>query len=159
MGYSTVLGMRCRVSLLFSGAPRAEHTGLVTLFTKNESTWTVTRNISGEQIGSYFGASLSLLDVDSDGDSDFLLVGAPLFYQSQPRAEGRLYVYALSEQYFQKTLQSTTGRFAASVASLKDLNGDGLSDVAVGAPLEDEGVVYIYLGDGTHGINPEHTPQ
>uniref|UniRef100_A0A8C1PAL5 Zmp:0000001082 n=1 Tax=Cyprinus carpio TaxID=7962 RepID=A0A8C1PAL5_CYPCA len=115
------------------------------------------------QIGSYFGASLSLLDVDSDGDSDFLLVGAPLFYQSQPRAEGRLYVYTLSEQkYFQRTLnvsESTTGRFAASVASLKDLNGDGLSDVAVGAPLENEGVVYIYLGDRTHGINPELTPQ
>uniref|UniRef100_A0A8C1YW13 Zmp:0000001082 n=1 Tax=Cyprinus carpio TaxID=7962 RepID=A0A8C1YW13_CYPCA len=163
MGYSTVLGMRRGVSLLFSGAPRAEHTGLVTLFTKNQNTWTVTSNINGEQIGSYFGASLSLLDVDSDGDSDFLLVGAPLFYQSQPRTEGRLYVYTLSEQkYFQKTLnvsESTTGRFAASVASLKDLNGDGLSDVAVGAPLENEGVVYIYLGDRTHGINPELTPQ
>ncbi|XP_026109914.1 integrin alpha-L-like isoform X1 [Carassius auratus] len=163
MGYSTVLGMRRGVSLLFSGAPRAEHRGLVTLFTKTESTWTVMRNINGEQIGSYFGASLSVLDVDSDGDSDFLLVGAPLFYQSQPRAEGRLYVYTLSEQnYFQKTLnvsRSSTGRFAASVASLKDLNGDSLSDVAVGAPLENEGVVYIYLGDGTHGINTEYIPQ
>uniref|UniRef100_A0A671NA00 Integrin alpha-M-like n=1 Tax=Sinocyclocheilus anshuiensis TaxID=1608454 RepID=A0A671NA00_9TELE len=162
MGYSTVLGMRRGVSLLFSGAPRAEHTGLVTLFTKSQNTWTVTRNINGEQIGSYFGASLSLLDVDSDGDSDFLLVGAPLFYQFQPRAEGRLYVYALSEQYFQKTLnvsESTTGRFAASLASLKDLNGDSLSDVAVGAPLENEGVVYIYLGHRRHGINPEHAPQ
>uniref|UniRef100_A0A9J7ZR22 Zmp:0000001082 n=1 Tax=Cyprinus carpio carpio TaxID=630221 RepID=A0A9J7ZR22_CYPCA len=162
MGYSSVLGMRRGVYLLFSGAPRAEHTGLVTLFTKNQNTWTVTSNINGEQIGSYFGASLNLLDVDSDGDSDFLLVGAPLFYQSQPRAEGRLYVYTLSEQYFQRTLnvsESTTGRFAASVASLKDLNGDGLSDVAVGAPLENEGVVYIYLGDRTHGINPELTPQ
>ncbi|XP_058646418.1 integrin alpha-M-like isoform X2 [Onychostoma macrolepis] len=162
MGYSTVLGMRNGISLLFSGAPRAEHTGLVTLFTKNQNTWTVTRNISGEQIGSYFGASLSLLDVDSDGDSDFLLVGAPLFYQSQPRAEGRLYIYALLEQYFQKTLnvsESTTGRFAASVAPLKDLNGDSLSDVAVGAPLENGGVVYIYLGHRRHGINPEHAPQ
>ncbi|XP_056120215.1 integrin alpha-L-like isoform X2 [Rhinichthys klamathensis goyatoka] len=162
MGYSAVLGMRGGVSLLFSGAPRAEHKGLVTLFTKNESTWTVTRNITGEQIGSYFGASLSLLDVDLDGDSDFLLVGAPLFHQSQPRAEGRLYVYALSEEYFQKTLnESNTGRFAASLASLKDLNGDGLSDVAVGAPLENEGegVVYIYLGDRTRGINTEHAPQ
>ncbi|CAM4461922.1 unnamed protein product [Leuciscus chuanchicus] len=162
MGYSAVLGMRGGVSLLFSGAPRAEHKGLVTLFTKNESTWTVTRNITGEQIGSYFGASLSLLDVDSDGESDFLLVGAPLFHQSWPRAEGRLYVYALSEEYFQKTLnESNTGRFAASLASLKDLNGDGLSDVAVGAPLENEGegVVYIYLGDRTHGINTEHAPQ
>jgi len=54
--------------------------------------------------------------------------------------------------------ETNTGRFAASLASLKDLNGDGLSDVAVGAPLENEGegVVYIYLGDRTHGINPEH---
>ncbi|XDV17209.1 hypothetical protein PO909_016583 [Leuciscus waleckii] len=162
MGYSAILGMRGGVSLLFSGAPRAEHRGLVTLFTKNESTWTVTRNITGEQIGSYFGASLSLLDVDSDGESDFLLVGAPSFHQSWPRAEGRLYVYTLSEEYFQKTLnESNTGRFAASLASLKDLNGDGLSDVAVGAPLENEGegVVYIYLGDRTHGINTEHAPQ
>ncbi|XP_043109813.1 integrin alpha-D [Puntigrus tetrazona] len=162
LGYSTVLGMRNNVSLLVSGAPRAEHRGLVTFFTKNQSTWTVKRNISGEQIGSYFGASLSLLDVDSDGDSDFLLVGAPLFYRSQPRAEGRLYIYSLSEQYFKKMLnvrEPTTGRFAASVASLKDLNGDSLSDVAVGAPLENEGVVYIYLGHRTHGINPEHAPQ
>ncbi len=55
--------------------------------------------------------------------------------------------------------ESSTGRFAASVASLKDLNGDSLSDVAVGAPLENEGVVYIYLGDRTYGINPEHAPQ
>ncbi|XP_050959836.1 integrin alpha-L-like [Labeo rohita] len=162
MGYSSVLGMRHGVALLFSGAPRAERTGLVTLFTKKESTWTVTGHISGEQVGSYFGASLSLLDVDSDGDSDFLLVGAPLFYQSQPRADGRLYVYALSEQHFQKTLnvsESTTGRFAASVSSLKDLNGDSLSDVAVGATLENEGVVYLYLGDATCGINPEHAPE
>ncbi len=36
--------------LLFSGAPRADHTGLVTLFTKNQNTWTVTRNIRGEQV-------------------------------------------------------------------------------------------------------------
>ncbi|XP_067296537.1 integrin alpha-M-like [Pseudorasbora parva] len=162
MGYSAVLGMRGGVSLLFSGAPRAGHRGLVTVFTKNESTWTVMRNITGEQIGSYFGASLSLLDVDSDGDSDFLLVGAPLFYQSQPRTEGRLYVYTLSGEYFEKTLnESNTGRFASSLASLKDLNGDSLSDLAVGAPLENEGqgVVYIYLGDRTHGINLKHPPQ
>ncbi|KAL1277124.1 hypothetical protein QQF64_023797 [Cirrhinus molitorella] len=162
MGYSTVLGTRRGTALLFSGAPRAEHTGLVTLFTKKESTWTVTGHISGEQVGSYFGASLSVLDVDSDGDSDFLLVGAPLFCQSPSRPNGRLYVYTLSEQNFHKTLnvsESPTGRFAASVASLKDLNGDGLSDVAVGAPLENEGVVYIYLGDRTLGINPEHAPQ
>ncbi|XP_073716199.1 integrin alpha-M [Misgurnus anguillicaudatus] len=164
MGYSAVIGRRGNTSLLVSGAPRAEHKGLVTLFQQNHNTWTVQKNITGVQIGSYFGASLSLLDVDSDGESDFLLVGAPLYYRSQPRGEGRLYIYTLSEESFLKMLnvcESNAGRFAASLASLKDLNGDGLSDVAVGAPLEDEGtgVVYIYLGDKMHGINLRYSPQ
>lgn len=56
---------------------------------------------------------------------------------------------------------SNIGRFSASLASIKDLNGDSLADVAVGAPLENdgEGVVYIYLGDGIRGINLNHAPQ
>nr|XP_055053139.1 integrin alpha-M-like [Misgurnus anguillicaudatus] len=164
MGYSAVIGRKGNVSLLVSGAPRAEHKGLVTLFNKNHNTWTVQKNITGIQIGSYFGASLSLLDVDSDGESDFLLVGAPLYYRSQPRGEGRLYIYTLSEKSFLQMInmcESNAGRYAASLASLKDLNGDRLSDVAVGAPLEDEGtgVVYIYLGDKMHGINLKYSPQ
>nr|XP_055053129.1 integrin alpha-M-like [Misgurnus anguillicaudatus] len=164
MGYSAVIGRRGNVSLLVSGAPRAEHKGMVTLFHQNNNTWTVKKNIRGIQIGSYFGASLSLLDVDSDGESDFLLVGAPLYYRSQPRGEGRLYIYTLSEESFLKMMnmcESNEGRFAASLASLKDLNGDGVSDVAVGAPLEDEGtgVVYIYLGDKMQGINLKYSPQ
>jgi len=46
------------------------------------------------------------------------------------------------------------GRFGSTIASLADLNGDGLRDVAVGAPLEDNnrGVVYLYLGDKHKGI-------
>lgn len=49
---------------------------------------------------------------------------------------------------------SSMGRFGTSIASVTDLNGDGLRDVAVGAPLEDEnrGAVYIFLGDGQTGI-------
>ncbi|XP_056629473.1 integrin alpha-D [Triplophysa dalaica] len=163
MGYSSVIGRRGGVSLLFSGAPRAEHTGQVTLFIQKGDTWIVNRSIAGDQIGSYFGASLGLLDVDSDGESDFLLVGAPLYHRCGPRTEGRLYVYSISKS-FEKMLsvcESNAGRFAASLAALKDINGDGLSDVAVGAPLEDDGtgVVYIYLGDKTYGINTETSPQ
>ena len=46
------------------------------------------------------------------------------------------------------------GRFGTTISSLADLNGDGLRDVAVGAPLEDDnrGVMYIYLGDKQRGI-------
>lgn len=46
------------------------------------------------------------------------------------------------------------GRFGTSIAPLADLNGDGLKDVAVGAPLENDnrGAVYIYLGDKQSGI-------
>ena len=49
------------------------------------------------------------------------------------------------------------GRFGSSISSLTDLNGDGLKDVAVGAPLEDDhrGAVYIYLGEKLKGIRPE----
>ncbi|XP_036420542.1 integrin alpha-X-like [Colossoma macropomum] len=51
------------------------------------------------------------------------------------------------------------GRFAATVTSVADLNGDKLQDVAVGAPLEDggRGAVYIYLGNRIHGIRPQYS--
>lgn len=41
------------------------------------------------------------------------------------------------------------GRFGASVARLGDIDGDGLHDVAVGAPMEDDerGAVYIFCGE------------
>lgn len=50
------------------------------------------------QIGSYFGAELCSVDIDSDGNTDFLLVGAPLFYQSQEKTEGQIHVYRLTEE-------------------------------------------------------------
>jgi len=48
------------------------------------------------------------------------------------------------------------GRFGMTISSLADLNGDGLRDVAVGAPMEDNnrGAVYIYLGNRDTGIRP-----
>lgn len=47
-------------------------------------------------MGSYFGAELCSVDIDSDGNTDFLLVGAPTFHQ--PPKEGRIYVYTLSDK-------------------------------------------------------------
>lgn len=41
------------------------------------------------------------------------------------------------------------GLFGAALATLGDISGDGLTDVAVGAPMEDEnrGAIYIFLGE------------
>lgn len=54
----------------------------------------------------------------------------------------------------QNVSAASMSRFGTTISPLADLNGDGLRDVAVGAPLEDEsrGAVYIYLGDKQSGI-------
>lgn len=46
------------------------------------------------------------------------------------------------------------GRFGAAITALTDINGDGLTDVAVGAPLEEQGAVYIFNGK-PGGLNPQ----
>uniref|UniRef100_A0A8C5D3K5 Integrin alpha-X-like n=1 Tax=Gouania willdenowi TaxID=441366 RepID=A0A8C5D3K5_GOUWI len=158
MGYAIAVGERDDVPLYFAGAPRSEHKGRVVLFGHEGRNWIVLDRVNGEQIGSYFGAELCSLDVNSDGNMDFLLVGAPLFYQHQEKREGRLYVYTLNEELLLKSELNVSapsmGRFGTTVSSLADLNGDGLRDVAVGAPMEDDnrGVVYIYLGERQRGI-------
>uniref|UniRef100_A0A3Q3BNM6 VWFA domain-containing protein n=1 Tax=Kryptolebias marmoratus TaxID=37003 RepID=A0A3Q3BNM6_KRYMA len=150
MGYSLSVGERKGVPLYFAGAPRFNHTGQVVLFTQNNKNWTTAQRINADQIGSYFGAELCSVDIDSDGNTDFLLVGAPMFYQPQEKREGRIYIYRLSDEVG----HSKKGRFGSTISSLSDLNGDELRDVAVGAPLEDDnrGAVYIYLGDRDKGI-------
>ncbi|XP_062866546.1 integrin alpha-D [Trichomycterus rosablanca] len=162
-GYSVVVGRRGGVSLMFSGAPRSNYTGQVTLFMKKNRQWEATTRTSGEQLGSYFGGSLCVLDVDSDANTDFLVVGAPLYHQAYPKKEGRMYVYTITRELkLVRELvlnESAQGRFASTVAPIVDLNGDGLQDLAVGAPLEDggRGAVYIYLGNQKQGIRPHYS--
>uniref|UniRef100_A0AAZ3RAF6 VWFA domain-containing protein n=1 Tax=Oncorhynchus tshawytscha TaxID=74940 RepID=A0AAZ3RAF6_ONCTS len=153
MGYSVAVGKKNQNLLYFTGAPRSEHMGRILLFNKVNNNWTVAQRLSGEQMGSYFGAELCSVDIDSDGNTDFLLVGAPMFHQ--PPREGRIYVYTLTDK--RNVSVMAQGRFGSSISSLTDLNGDGLKDVAVGAPLEDNhrGAVYIYLGEKLKGIRPE----
>ncbi|XP_074544283.1 integrin alpha-L [Halichoeres trimaculatus] len=158
MGYSVSVGEKNKAPLYFSGAPRFEHIGQVVLFTKSGQKWTAAQRINGDQFGSYFGAELCSVDINSDNDTDFLLVGAPLFFQSSERREGQIYVYSLTDEGTLKKERvvsvASMGRFGTTISSLADLNGDKLRDVAVGAPLEDEhrGAVYIYLGDRKKGI-------
>lgn len=42
----------------------------------------------------------------------------------------------------------SVGRFGSAISVLPDVSGDGLPDLAIGAPCEDDhqGAVYIFLG-------------
>ncbi|XP_014849188.1 PREDICTED: integrin alpha-L-like [Poecilia mexicana] len=158
MGYSLSVGERNGTSLYFTGAPRFNHMGEVVVFRRDEDKWPIVQRLTVDQIGSYFGAELCSVDIDSDGNTDFLLVGAPMFFLPEERKEGSIYVYALSDKIDLTSVlhvkAPSMGRFGTTISSLSDLNGDGLRDVAVGAPLEENnaGAVYIYLGQKGTGM-------
>ncbi|XP_034152926.1 integrin alpha-2 isoform X2 [Esox lucius] len=109
----------------------------------------------GDQIGSYYGSVLCPLDVDKDGVSDLLLVGAPMFMSEHKKENGKVYLLTftkgiLSDQGVLKgPSPAENARFGMSISAVLDLNMDGYSDVVVGAPLEDDnrGVIYVFNGD------------
>ncbi|GFO25856.1 integrin alpha-4-like [Plakobranchus ocellatus] len=110
------------------------------------------------KLGSSFGASVCCLDLNGDGLDD-IVVGAPLYTNKMD--EGKVYVYINREFFNLELLRPTLSgsdtvgaRFGTAVANLGDLNLDGFQDLAVGAPYEGGGVVYIYNGanSGIHSV-------
>ncbi|XP_014117773.1 PREDICTED: integrin alpha-X-like [Pseudopodoces humilis] len=84
-----------------------------------------------------------------------ILVGAPLFYGGG--SGGRVELCELQGSHLRCHLSlrgspgQPLGRFGASLAHLGDLDGDRWPEVAVGAPLEDDGSGAVYLFRGTPG--------
>ncbi|XP_045445586.1 integrin alpha-PS2 [Melitaea cinxia] len=165
MGYSVTVGDFAGqgIQSVAVGVPRgSDLRGLVVLYT-----WELQniKNISGSQIGAYFGYSLASGDIDGDGADD-LIVGAPMF--TKPKSDGyehgRIYViYQGKNREFVKnharTGEVSKGRFGLAVTSLGDINYDGFGDIAVGAPYGGEngrGVVFIYHGSET-GIGEKYS--
>ena len=113
----------------------------------------------GDQAGAFFGFSVATAgDVNRDGFDD-VVIGARLYTNGQYR-EGRAYLYLGSASGLYSspawTAESNQGSalFGSSVATAGDVNGDGYSDVIVGAPnydtpLTDAGKVYVYLGSAS----------
>jgi len=100
--------------------------------------------------------------VNGDGYSD-IIVGAYLF-DNTLSDEGRAYVYLGSASGLNSTVAWTAtsnqqyAKFGSSVSSAGDVNGDGYSDIIVGAPLykdgqTNEGKVYVYLGNDGPGFS------
>ncbi|MBK9226723.1 MAG: FG-GAP repeat protein [Ignavibacteria bacterium] len=114
--------------------------------------WTAEIN----QASANFGWSVATAgDVNGDGYSD-VIVGAPNYDNGQTD-EGGVFVYhgsitglSLSPSWT-KEINQSSANFGWSVATAGDVNGDGYSDVIIGAPNYDsvqsnEGRAYIYLG-------------
>uniref|UniRef100_A0A8B9MBZ3 Integrin subunit alpha 4 n=1 Tax=Accipiter nisus TaxID=211598 RepID=A0A8B9MBZ3_9AVES len=140
---------------VIGGAPQQEQTGKAYIFSI-EKQLNILFELRGKKLGSYFGAAVCAVDLNSDGLSD-LLVGAPM--QSTIREEGRVYVYINSGSVKLNMelsgSDSYAARFGESIANLGDIDNDGFEDVAIGAPQEDnlKGVIYIYNGR-EDGITP-----
>jgi hypothetical protein len=109
----------------------------------------------GVQADAAFGHAVGTAgDVNGNGYSD-IIVGAPGFDNGQTD-EGRAYLFPGSSPVITDYQWSAEGgapsdEFGRAVATAGDVNGDGYSDVVVGAPYNSEngveaGKVYIYYG-------------
>ncbi|KAJ8384194.1 hypothetical protein AAFF_G00207420 [Aldrovandia affinis] len=161
MGYS-VLEERKLLSrdeyTVVTGSPRDEAVGSVTLGLKAENALEVFLTLPGEQVGSYFGSSLAVTDLNNDDWND-LIVGAPFYFDRKEEEGGAVYVFMNENGAFQKTASMVLRGFRGSafglaVAAIGDVNQDGFQDFAVGAPFHGSGKVFIWVG-GKKGISQD----
>ncbi|XP_062386951.1 integrin alpha-M-like [Sardina pilchardus] len=165
LGYSLALAMRSGQSYAVLGAPRFRHKGLVVVFHPSGHQTNLEQKGKQSQIGAYFGAEVCVVDLDGDSNTDLILASAPMHTEGE--REGKVLVYHFTEEGSIEEpgtgvsllgLEGQRGRFGSSLASLADLNGDRIRDVAVGAPLEDNGQGSVYIFNGRRGgINPTYS--
>ncbi|XP_023603986.1 integrin alpha-2 isoform X3 [Myotis lucifugus] len=157
LGYSVAAISTGKGVHFVAGAPRANYTGQIVLYSVSENgNVTVIQAHRGDQIGSYFGSVLCSVDVDKDGVTDVLLVGAPMFMNDLKKEEGKVYLFTITKgilnwhQFLEGPEGVENSRFGSAIAALSDINMDGFNDVIVGSPLEHQnsGAVYIYNGHG-----------
>ncbi|XP_071318445.1 integrin alpha-3b [Trachinotus anak] len=133
-----------------TGSPRDESKGSVMFGTKATTVIEPVLIIPGEQVGSYFGSSLAVTDLNNDDWND-LIVGAPFYFDRMKDQGGAVYIFMNENGSFQKTASivlkgPTASGFGFAVAAIGDVNQDGFQDFAVGAPFHDTGKVYIWMG-------------
>jgi hypothetical protein len=103
-------------------------------------------------------------DVNGDGFDD-VIIGAPLFGNPEVN-EGKVFVYLGSAAGLSATpiwtleMNQPQGQLGITVGTAGDVNGDGFSDVIIGAPFldngqSDEGRAFVYLGSPT---GPDASP-
>ncbi|KAL1263791.1 hypothetical protein QQF64_004146, partial [Cirrhinus molitorella] len=158
LGYSMAVATVARINYAILGAPRYKHQGQVIVSQAGQYKLLESPK---PQIGSYFGADVCVVDLNSDSETDILLISAPTYMD--PDREGKVFVYIFTSQFIFTDvvlvgMAGQRGRFGSSLASPADLDGDGYRDVLIGAPLEEDGQgsIYIFNG-GVNQINPTYS--
>ncbi|XP_046396828.1 integrin alpha-PS5-like [Ischnura elegans] len=131
-------------------------------FTNREIRMDDNQHLIGIQGGEYFGASLAAGKINDD-DYEDLVVGAPLYSaEGLGQDEGRISIFFGSKTKQMQEIKIfgkvRKARFGSAVSYLDDLDSDGIGEIAVGAPYENDGrgAVYIYSGS-KNGIITEPT--
>ncbi|KAL3967526.1 NADH dehydrogenase (ubiquinone) Fe-S protein 1 [Sarotherodon galilaeus] len=145
-------------STVVTGAPRYESKGAVIFGNKTQAKLLLEQIIHGEQVGSYFGNSLAVTDLNNDSWND-LIVGAPFYFDRKNEVGGAVYIFMNENGFFQKTASMvlkgpSDSAFGLALAAIGDINQDGFQDFAVGAPFHQTGMVCIWMGS-KKGISKE----
>lgn len=112
--------------------------------------WTLVGGLAGDNLGH---SAAGLGDVNGDGCSDFV-AGAPVLSGARS-GYATVYSGASGQPLWTRAGASAGDVFGWVVAAAGDVNGDGITDVIVGAPgndtgFQDAGRAYVYSGsDGT----------
>ncbi|XP_041675657.1 integrin alpha-PS4-like [Drosophila eugracilis] len=139
--------------LYVATAPHAKNkTGEASIFhiLGNGENITIFQTLKGKQFGEYFGYSILAEDINGDKKTD-IIISAPMYATNDLYDSGAIYVFINKGSFnFERTIiespAGSNGRFGTALSRLGDINHDGYNDVAVGAPFDGNGSVFIYLG-------------
>ena len=148
------------------------YTGVVYVFHGSATGLSATPDWTEEfpQLDAYFGSSVDTAgDVNGDNYDD-VIIGAP-YYDDEDTDEGIAYVYYGSASGLSDTAawsfegDQEEAYMGISVATAGNVNGDGYSDVIIGASFyddgqQDEGKAFLFYGSGS-GLSstPDWTAQ